>query len=127
MRKLAHFELKSVLSALDHAEFTQVYDFSNLVACDISLEAIRLVYRLKTALKRNSDLTVANYIQHVNQLYAVVDSFYGFKEMLGYSVLSQEIEREEKLLQLIDFVQSRGLDVSVTTRGNGWSISIQVE
>lgn len=46
MRKLAHFELKFVISALDHAEFTQVYDFSNLVACDISLEAIRLVYQL---------------------------------------------------------------------------------
>ncbi|CAH1527091.1 conserved hypothetical protein [Vibrio owensii] len=127
MRKLAHFELKSVLNALDHAEFTQVYDFSNLVACGISLEAIRLVYRLKTALKRNNDLTVANYIEHVNQLYAVVDSFYGFKEMLGYGVLSQEIEREEKLLQLIDFVQSHGLDVSITTQGTRWSISIQVE
>ncbi|WP_039985545.1 hypothetical protein [Vibrio owensii] len=127
MRKLAHFELKSVLNALDHAEFTQVYDFSNLVACGISLEVIRLVYRLKTALKRNNDLTVANYIEHVNQLYAVVDSFYGFKEMLGYGVLSQEIEREEKLLQLIDFVQSHGLDVSITTQGTRWSISIQVE
>lgn len=43
MRKLAHFELKSVLSALDHAEFTQVYDFSNLVACDISLEATKVI------------------------------------------------------------------------------------
>ncbi|CAH8236453.1 hypothetical protein VAEU17_4400140 [Vibrio aestuarianus] len=42
-------------------------------------------------------------------------------------MLSQEIEREEKLLQLIDFVQSHGLDVSITTQGTRWSISIQVE
>ncbi|MEF1205920.1 hypothetical protein [Photobacterium damselae] len=45
MRKLAHFELKSVLNTLDHAEFMQVYDFSNLVACGISPEAIRFAYR----------------------------------------------------------------------------------
>lgn len=70
MRKLAHFELKSVLSALDHAEFTQVYDFSNLVACGISLEAIRLVYRLKTALKQDSDLTVATLMKYVTHLNA---------------------------------------------------------
>ncbi|UPR36697.1 hypothetical protein ISX50_15610 [Vibrio cyclitrophicus] len=127
MRKLAHFELKPVLSALDDAEFTQNYDFSNLVECGISLEAIRLVYRLKTALKQDNDLTVANYIQHVNQVYAVADSFYGFKEMLGYDVLSQEIEREEKLLQLIDFVQSHGMDISVTTQGIAWAISVRLE
>ncbi|MEZ8321378.1 hypothetical protein [Vibrio splendidus] len=127
MRKLAHFELKSVLSAIDDAELTQNYDFSNLVACGISLEAIRLVYRLKTALKQDSDLTVANYIQHVNQVYTVVDSFYGFKEMLGYDVLSQEFEREEKLLQLIDFVQSHGMDISITTQGIAWAISVRLE
>ena len=127
MRKLAHFELESVLSALDHAEFTQIYDFSNLVACGISLEAIRLVYCLKKALKQDSGLTVANFIQHVNQVYAVVGSFYGFKEMLGYSVLSHEIEKEEKLLQVIEFVESQGMAVSIKIQGSAWSISIRVE
>ncbi|TON14584.1 hypothetical protein CGH62_27925, partial [Vibrio parahaemolyticus] len=51
MRKLANFELKAILEAIEHADFTNNYDFFNLLTCGISIEQIRGVYRLRSALQ----------------------------------------------------------------------------
>jgi hypothetical protein len=46
MRKLANFELKAILEAIEHAEFTNSYDFFNLLTCGILVE--RVYSRLHT-------------------------------------------------------------------------------
>ncbi|TOD60996.1 hypothetical protein [Vibrio parahaemolyticus] len=97
MRKLANFELKAILDAIEHADFTNNYDFFNLLTCGISIEQIRAVYRLRSALLRDSSKTIFDYPLFLDQIYSNVDSFYSVKEALGYEVNTQEIEREDKL------------------------------
>ncbi|TOL43308.1 hypothetical protein CGH96_25775, partial [Vibrio parahaemolyticus] len=69
-----------------HADFTNNYDFFNLLTCGISIEQIRGVYRLRSALQRDSSKAIFDYPSFLAQIYANVESFYSVKEALGYEV-----------------------------------------
>ncbi|TOE37879.1 hypothetical protein CGJ43_19575, partial [Vibrio parahaemolyticus] len=116
MRKLANFELKAILDAIEHADFTNNYDFFNLLTCGISIEQIRAVYRLRSALLRDSSKTIFDYPLFLDQIYSNVDSFYSVKEALGYEVNTQEIEREDKLIFLMQFLAENKMQLSIDRR-----------
>ncbi|EMK3499867.1 hypothetical protein V8090_001366 [Vibrio vulnificus] len=126
MRKLANFELKAILEAIEHAEFTNSYDFFNLLTCGISIEQIRAVYRLRSALLRDSSKTIFDYPSFLAQIYANVESFYSVKEALGYEVDAQEIEREDKLIFLMQFLAENKMQLSIDRRNTPYSIAINL-
>ena len=126
MRKLANFELKAILDAIEHADFTNNYDFFNLLTCGISIEQIRAVYRLRSALLRDSSKTIFDYPLFLDQIYSNVDSFYSVKEALGYEVDTQEIEREDKLIFLMQFLAENKMQLSVDRRNTPNSIAVNL-
>ncbi|EGR5851084.1 hypothetical protein BS055_RS00190 [Vibrio parahaemolyticus] len=126
MRKLANFELKAILEAIEHADFTNNYDFFNLLTCGISIEQIRAVYRLRSALLRDSSKTIFDYPLFLDQIYSNVDSFYSVKEALGYEVNTQEIEREDKLIFLMQFLAENKMQLSIDRRNTPYSIAINL-
>ncbi|EGQ8680175.1 hypothetical protein DBT82_RS00425 [Vibrio parahaemolyticus] len=126
MRKLANFELKAILDAIEHADFTNNYDFFNLLTCGISIEQIRAVYRLRSALLRDSSKTIFDYPLFLDQIYSNVDSFYSVKEALGYEVNTQEIEREDKLIFLMQFLAENKMQLSIDRRNTPYSIAINL-
>ncbi|EKB1980530.1 hypothetical protein ONF77_002417 [Vibrio parahaemolyticus] len=126
MRKLANFELKAILEAIEHADFTNNYDFFNLLTCGISIEQIRAVYRLRSALLRDSSKTIFDYPLFLDQIYSNVDSFYSVKEALGYEVDTQEIEREDKLIFLMQFLAENKMQLSIDRRNTPYSIAINL-
>lgn len=126
MRKLANFELKAILEAIEHADFTNNYDFFNLLTCGISIEQIRAVYRLKSALQRDSSKTIFDYPLFLDQIYSNVESFYSVKEALGYEVDTQEIEREDKLIFLMQFLTENKMQLTIDRRNTPYSIAINL-
>ncbi|ENM3782400.1 hypothetical protein VCSRO193_3189 [Vibrio cholerae] len=126
MRKLANFELKAILEAIEHAEFTNNYDFFNLLTCGISIEQIRAVYRLRSALLRDPSKTIFDYPLFIDQIYSSVESFYSVKEALGYEVDTQEIEREDKLIFLMQFLAENKMQLSIDRRNTPYSIAINL-
>ncbi|WP_158119872.1 hypothetical protein [Vibrio metoecus] len=126
MRKLANFELKAILEAIEHADFTNDYDFFNLITCGISIEQIRAVYRLRSALQRDSSKTIFDYPLFLDQIYSSVESFYSVKEALGYEVDTQEIEREDKLIFLMQFLAENKMQLSIDRRNTPYSIAINL-
>lgn len=126
MRKLANFELKAILEAIEHADFTNNYDFFSLLTCGISIEQIRAVYRLRSALVRDSSKTIFDYPLFLDQIYSNVESFYSVKEALGYEVDTQEIEREDKLIFLMQFLAENKMQLSIDRRNTPYSIAINL-
>ncbi|MFH4614755.1 hypothetical protein WMQ45_08675 [Vibrio diabolicus] len=126
MRKLANFELKAILEAIEHADFTNNYDFFNLLTYGISIEHIRAVYRLRSALQRDSSKTIFDYLLFLDQIYSNVESFYSVKEALGYEVDTQEIEREDKLIFLMQFLAENKMQLSIDRRNTPYSIAINL-
>ncbi|HHC7246959.1 hypothetical protein ACEV76_04835 [Vibrio parahaemolyticus] len=126
MRKLANFELKAILESIEHADFTNNYDFFNLLTCGISIEQIRAVYRLRSALLRDSSKTIFDYPLFIDQIYSSVESFYSVKEALGYEVDTQEIERENKLIFLMQFLAENKMQLSIDRRNTPYSIAINL-
>ncbi|HHY0380101.1 hypothetical protein [Vibrio parahaemolyticus] len=126
MRKLANFELKAILEAIEHADFTNNYNFFNLLTCGISIEQIRAVYRLRSALLRDSTKTIFDYPLFIDQIYSNVESFYSVKEALGYEVDTQEIEREDKLIFLIQFLAENKMQLTIDRRNTPYSIAINL-
>ncbi|HHG3038480.1 hypothetical protein ACSTKA_16915 [Vibrio parahaemolyticus] len=126
MRKLANFELKAILEAIEHADFTNNYDFFNLLTCGISIEQIRAVYRLRSALLRDSSKTIFDYPLFLDQIYSNVESFYSVKGALGYEVDTQEIEREDKLIFLMQFLAENKMQLSIDRRNTPYSIAINL-
>ena len=126
MRKLANFELKAILEAIEHAEFTNSYDFCRLLTCGISIEQIRAVYRLRSALLRDPSKTIFDYPLFIEQIYSNVESFYSVKEALGYEVDTQEIEREDKLIFLMQFLAENKMQLSIDRRNTPYSIAINL-
>ncbi|HDI3138796.1 TPA: hypothetical protein ACGGS6_000845 [Vibrio cholerae] len=126
MRKLANFELKAILEAIEHADFTNNYDFFNLLTCGISIEQIRGIYKLRSALQRDSSKTIFDYPLFIDQIYSSVESFYSVKEALGYEVDTQEIEREDKLIFLMQFLAENKMQLSIDRRNTPYSIAINL-
>ncbi|EGR2227801.1 TPA: hypothetical protein GRI67_06080 [Vibrio parahaemolyticus] len=126
MRKLANFELKAILEAIEHADFTNNYDFFSLLTCGISIEQIRAVYRLRSALQRDSTKTIFDYPLFLDQIYSNVESFYSVKEALGYEVDTQEIEREDKLIFLMQFLAENKMQLTIDRRNTPYSIAINL-
>ena len=126
MRKLANFELKAILEAIEHAEFTNNYDFFNLLTCGISIEQIRAVYRLRSALLRDPSKTIFDYPLSIEQIYSSVESFSSVKEALGYEVDTQEIEREDKLIFLMQFLAENKMQLTIDCRNTPYSIAINL-
>ena len=126
MRKLANFELKAILEAIEHAEFTNSYDFFNLLTCGISIEQIRAVYRLRSALLRDPSKTIFDYPLFIEQIYSSVESFSSVKEALGYEVDTQEIEREDKLIFLMQFLAENKMQLTIDRRNTPYSIAINL-
>ncbi len=112
MRKLANFELKAILEAIEHADFTNNYDFFHLLTCGISIDHIRSVYRFRAALLRDPSITVFDCLSFTEQIYSTVESFYSLKEALGYEVDTKEIEREDKLIFLMQFLADNKMQLS---------------
>ncbi|ASF93615.1 MULTISPECIES: hypothetical protein [Vibrio] len=109
MRKLANFELQAVTEALEHADFTQEYDFTHLVSCGIDIAHIRRVYRLKLSLRRNPTRTIFDELDSVYSIYSTIESFSQLKLILGYELQDDEQEREDKLLFLMHFLEQHGM------------------
>ncbi|HGF7227889.1 TPA: hypothetical protein AB5B86_003308 [Vibrio cholerae] len=126
MRKLANFELKAILEAIEYAEFTNNYDFFNLLTCGISIEQIRAVYRLRSALLRDPSKTIFDYPLFIEQIYSSVESFSSVKEALGYEVDTQEIEREDKLIFLMQFLAENKMQLTIDRRNTPYSIAINL-
>lgn len=111
MRRLANFELQAVIEALDHADFTQEYDFTSLVSCGIDIEHIRRVYRLKLSLKRNPSRTIFDELSSVYSIYSTIESFSQLKIALGHDLQADEQDREDKLLFLMSFLDQHGMQL----------------
>ncbi len=126
MRKLANFELQAVIEAIDHADFTQEYDFTHLVSCGIDIEHIRRVYRLKLSLRRNPSRTIFDELSSIYPIYSTLESFYQLKIALGHELQADEQEREDKLLQLMRFLNQHGMQLQTNSIQIPFSVFIKL-
>ncbi len=125
MRRLANFELKAVLEAIEHADFTHNYDFTHLLTCEISMVQIRSIYRFRSALLRAPSITVFDCLSFTEQIYSTVESFYSLKQALGYEVDTKEIEREDKLIFLMQFLADNKMQLS-THPATPFSVAVNI-